>query len=270
MGTLKNLLKQHKLTKGPLATWIDDARYDIRMVEAPAVPTSELLGALQWRVKDMFEKPISDYVLEIIEFPVNENMQDKARQVYIVAAEREALIQQIELLHAARAPLAVVDIPDMAQRNLASLVPEDEFGVATLSVTANNAIITLTKKGRLYMARHIDVGLDVLTQDNMRQQFDRVVIEMQRSMDFYASNLKQPPVRAIYVSPLGEHHEAAIAHFTENFFVPVKTFDLNEFVVTAQPIEHEQQARCWFTIGASLRNELPDTETEGNADAPTG
>jgi len=47
----------------------------------------------------------------------------------------------------------------MAQRNLASILPEDVSGVAMLTLTETRGLITITRQGELFLSRRLDLGL---------------------------------------------------------------------------------------------------------------
>ena len=59
------------------------------------------------------------------------------------------------LLKAARLKISALDIPELALRNLTALLPEDERGLAFLSLGRTQGMLILTRGQNLYLTRRI-------------------------------------------------------------------------------------------------------------------
>ena len=130
---------------------------------------------MRWRVKDLIDFHINDATLDVFDVP-GERVAGRARQMYAVAARSAVIQKRVDQLDAAGINLQVIDIIELAQRNLATLLPEDARGVALLSFTAGAGLLTITKQSELYLSRNLDIGLDALTQsENPSDYFDRIV-----------------------------------------------------------------------------------------------
>jgi len=192
--TLARIAANYGLKRTACTTVLDQAEYSLLLTEAPDVPVDELRSAMRWRVKDLIDFHINDATLDIFDVP-GERVAGRARQVYAVAARSAVIQKRADLLDAANINLQVIDIIELAQRNLAGLLPEDVRGVALLSFTAGAGLLTITKQGELYLSRNLDIGLDAMTQaEDPNAYFDRVVLEIQRSLDYYDSHFRQPPL----------------------------------------------------------------------------
>ena len=141
---------------------LDESEYSLLLTEAPDVKPEELRTALRWRVKDLIDFHINDATLDAFELPGADG--NKSREMYAVAARNEAIRRRADALQNAGINLEVIDIPEMAQRNLAALLPEDAQGVALLSFTNRGGLLTISRQGDLYLSRGLDVGLDHLQQ----------------------------------------------------------------------------------------------------------
>ena len=192
--TLARIATDYGLKRATCTTVLDQTEYSLLLTEAPDVPVEELRAAMRWRVKDLIDFHINDATLDVFDVP-GERVAGRARQMYAVAARSAVIQKRVDLLDAANINLQVIDIIELAQRNLAGLLPEDARGVALLSFTAGAGLLTITKQGELYLSRNLDIGLDALTQaENPSDYFDRIVLETQRSLDYYDSHFRQPPL----------------------------------------------------------------------------
>ena len=54
--------------------------------------------------------------------------------------------------------LGTIDIPEMAQRNLSSMLETDGRGIAMLSFGEDGGLLTVSCRGELYLSRRIDVS----------------------------------------------------------------------------------------------------------------
>src|SRR6478736_9503203 len=96
--------------------------YQILSVEAPNVPPDELKTAIRWRLKDMLDYHIDDATVDVLDVPVDKNARGRARAMYAIAAHNRLIEKRQSVFDIARLLVRVIDIPEMAQRNISSLV----------------------------------------------------------------------------------------------------------------------------------------------------
>ena len=99
--------------------------------------------------------------------------------------------------------LGVIDIPEMAQRNIAALYEQDGRALALLALDESGGLLTFTSDGELYLARRIEITVGQLQDANesLRQQYlDRLELEMQRSIDHFDRQFKNITVNRLLVS----------------------------------------------------------------------
>ena len=161
--TLARIATDYGLKRAVCTTVLDQTEYSLLLTEAPDVPAEELRAAMRWRVKDLIDFHINDATLDVFDIP-GERVVGRARPMYTVAARSAVIQKRVDQLDAAGINLQVIDIIELAQRNLATLLPEDVRGVALLSFTAGAGLLTITKQSELYLSRNLDIGLDALTQ----------------------------------------------------------------------------------------------------------
>ncbi len=97
----------------------------------------------------------------------------------------------------------MIDIAEMAQRNIAALYETEGRGLALLAFDDEGGLLTITCDGELFLARRIDITLGQLqdADESMRQQYqDRVELEVQRSLDYFDRQFHHIPMERMLVS----------------------------------------------------------------------
>lgn len=253
---LGRLASDYGLKRAPCTTILALSEYSLLLTEAPEVPPDELRAAIRWRVKDLIDFHINDAALDVFDVP-GERVVGRARPLYAVAARSAAIQKRVDLLDAANINLQVIDIPELAQRNLAELLPEDAVGVALLSFSANGGLLTITKQGELYLSRNLDVGLEALSHGGeAAAYFDRIVLEVQRSLDYYDSHFRQPPVAGLVLAPTPDPIAGLDDHLRANLNVGVSVMNLGQLIEQREQLGPLPQSRCLLAIGAALRREV--------------
>lgn len=246
----------YDLARSRCTTVLDANEYSLLLTEAPDVPPDELRAAIRWRIKDLIDFHINDATLDVFDTP-GEKAAGRARSMYAVAARSSAIQKRADMMSAAGINLDVIDIPEMAQRNLAALLPEDAKGVVLLSFTPSGGLITISKQSEIYLSRNIDVGLDALTQlsSDAASMFDRIALEIQRSLDYYDSHFRQAPINTIALAPMPREVPGLVDYLKANLSANVITMDLTKLMECEVELKPELQSACLTVLGAALRQE---------------
>jgi MSHA biogenesis protein MshI len=253
--TLARLAATHDLGRARCTTILDASEYTLLLTEAPDVPPDELRQALRWRIKDLIDFHINDATLDVFDVP-GDKSPGRARPMYAVAARSSAIQARADLLTQAGVHLDVIDIVELAQRNIAALLPEDARGVALLAFGRERGLITVTRQADLYLSRNLEIGSDSLAPDrDLAQYFDRIVLEVQRSLDYYDSHFRQAPVTTLALAPLPAPVPGLVEHLRANLGLAVQEIDLRALLACPGDLPLELQARCLPTLGAALRHE---------------
>ena len=252
---LARVAEDHDLKRSRCTTVLDPNEYSLMLTEAPDVPPDELRAAIRWRLKDLIDFHINDATLDVFDLP-GEKAAGRARSMYAVAARSAAIQRRADMMEAAGINLDVIDIPEMAQRNLASLLPEDAKGIVLLSFTPAGGLITISKQSDIYLSRNIDIGLDMLAQsDDFTGLFDRIALEVQRSLDYYDSHFRQAPITQLALAPMPKEIPGLVDYLKANLSATVLTMDLMKLMECDAEIPSGLQSACLTTLGAALRQE---------------
>ena len=249
---LKNLIQDRGLDKAACATLLDIGDYQLLMVEAPEVPQSELKAAIRWRIRDLIDFHIDDAVLDVFDTPPS-GARAVQEHLYVVVSRSALVKERIETLQSVGTALDVIDIPELALRNIAAQLEQDNSGQAMLFFNADQGLITLTRNATLYLARSMDIGYQQLLATP--ELVDRLALEIQRSMDYYDRHFQQAPITSITLCPLPEVLPQLAEQLEQQTGIPVQQVKLEDIVEVHEPVDAKQFATCMLAIGAALRTE---------------
>jgi MSHA biogenesis protein MshI len=228
------------------------------LVEAPNVPALELKTAVRWRIKDLLDYHVQDATIDVLDIPADTGPAGRPHSMYAVAARNEVIQHCIERFSAAHVPLTVIDIAETAQRNIAALIEPGDRGVALLYVDRAQSLLTITRRGELYFARRMDVGLDQINASDAAadEALNRLLLELQRSFDHLDRQFPSAAPAKVVLAPTPSD-TGLLEHLSKNLDLPVEELRLAE-ILRLDPglvLERETAWRLFHVLGASLRHE---------------
>lgn len=257
LDALKRLKNAKRLSCNRCTTLLWHGQYQLLQVDAPDnakdMPHEELREAMRWRVKEMVDFPIETAGMDVIVLPP---AGSHSPQLWAVVANREALQSRVHLFQDAKIPLAAIDIPELAQRNIAALFEEPNRGLAVVAFDGKGGRLTISYQGELYTVRYLDVSGTDLASAQAEAQYERVLLDIQRTLDNFDRNYSAIPLSRLLVGPL-PGGERFIAYLAANLSLPVVSANLADvFDFEAVPglAEVSAQYENWRALGAALRD----------------
>jgi len=241
------------------STVLGGGHYQMLTVDAPNVPLDELRTAVRWRLKDMLDFHVDDATIDVLDIPVDKAATVRQHSMFAIAAKNSVIEGRQGLFAAAKVPLAAIDIPEMAQRNISSLLETEGRGLAMLSFDEDGGLLTVSFGGELYLSRRIDVTLEqLLDSEHARKhsRFEKITLELQRSLDHFDRQFHFINVARLLLAP------SAITgleeYLSSNLYTPVARFDLADvFDLSGVPelAAPAMQQQLFIALGAALRVE---------------
>ena len=257
--SLDRIGKELRAAQYRCSTVLGSREYQLLSLDAPNVPPDELRTAIRWRLKDMLDFHVDDATIDVLAIPVEPNAPARANQMFAVAARNSVIQQKQALFGDARIDVTVIDIPEMAQRNISTLVETEGRGLAMLSFGDEGGLLTVTYRGELYLSRRIDVPMAQLLDTDFERRaatFDRITLELQRSLDHFDRQYHYISLSALVLAPTAATGLAE--YLSSNLYVPVEELDLSsvlELSAAPQLAERAAQQRFFIPLGAALRHE---------------
>ena len=252
---LARLVAEFSLKRSRCTTVLNPEEYTLLLTEAPDVPPDELRSAVRWRIKDLIDFHLDDAAIDVFDVTAA-NAPGRTRSMYVVAARNTAIQRRVDLCDTAGVGLDVIDIPEMAQRNLAAIVPEDVRGMVMLTLGSQRGLITITRQGELFLSRRVEIGADSLKAAGDRYPyFDQIVLEIQRSLDYFDSHFRQAHVDNLVLSPSANGVPGLVDYLNSNLNIKGRILNLSDVVQFEPEWADTLAGPAWTALGAALRHE---------------
>jgi MSHA biogenesis protein MshI len=260
LDTLEKAGKELHSANFRCTTVLGGGEYQFMSVEAPNVPRAELKTAMRWRLKDVLDFPVDEATYDVLDIPLDPAAAVRPQQSIFAIAARNSVIQARQKLFAkSKIRLRTIDIPEMAQRNVSALLEPDGRGIAMLSFSEDGGLLTVSWRTELYLSRRIDVTLAQLLEPDLErrhQSFDKITLELQRSLDNFDRQFSFISVAKLVLAPSGV--DGLQDYLAGNLYTRVETLDLAQ-VLDVEGIpelaDAARQQRLFVAIGAALRSE---------------
>ncbi|MES2821877.1 MAG: MSHA biogenesis protein MshI [Pseudomonadota bacterium] len=252
-AALKRLVHELGLTGMPANLLLHPATYQMHLLDCPEVPAEELRDAMRWRVKESIGEPLDQVVIDAFALP-DDAYRGRSRMAYCAVLGKAAMVSMGAMIGQAGLNLASIDVTEMALRNLGLQAGAEGMNVALLRLRSSGGLICVQHGAELYMARRIEHGLERAGED-----FASVTLEIQRSLDYFESQLGKGYINRLLVLPMKREGVAVLEALAGGLAVKLQALDLRE-LFSGQPaaeLEPQQQAYCMTAVGAALRQDVP-------------
>lgn len=263
MGVNGEHLKSRNLDKQTCSTLLNIGEYHLLVVDAPEVPPQELRAAVRWKIRDLIDFNIDDAVLDVFDAPPG-GPAGTVKQMYVVVAKNATIRDRIDKLEQNGVNLKIVDIPELAMRNLAARLPEDQFGLVTLFFSQQQCLITLTHTGILFLTRSVDFKYGEFndSSNNSAEFSNRLALEIQRSLDYYEQHYHQAAIQTIAILPPPVNLDGLDSALQQRLGLTIRSITLDDVFNTDhesdnsdQALDIESAATCMLAVGCALRTE---------------
>ena len=220
-------------------------QYQLTLTEAPQVADEELAAALRWRVAELLSYDANDARLDAFALP-EDAYRGRQRMAYIASCPQNAIVSLERSFASARLELQSISIPEVACLHLGRRLQPQDSGRALVMLGNNDCQIVLIQNAHLYLTRQAPLGWQRLHNS---QDFEALLLEIQRSLDYYDSQIGKGMVREVLISA---HERAAelAAYLDQNLTPQVSLLDLGSVLERAAEYADPEQT---LAVGAALR-----------------
>ncbi|SNS82564.1 MSHA biogenesis protein MshI [Noviherbaspirillum humi] len=256
---LASLSKRWQGEQYELTTCIDAGTYQMLPVEAPNVPKNELKSAIFWLIRDMIDFPIDNAIVDVLNIP--STGEGRKQIMYAIVAQSSQVRTMQERFEVAKLPLKAIDVPELAQRNIAALAEQPGRALVMLAFDARGALLTFTAGGELYLARRFDVSsaeLTIADAATTDQLFEKIALEVQRSLDHFRRQFASLPISRFFLVPGEAELDELLRYLAENLDLNPELLELStvfDFSAVPHLAARKLQARFFTSLGLSLRVE---------------
>ncbi|GGB62865.1 biogenesis protein MshI [Shewanella inventionis] len=176
------------------------AHYQLLQADKPNVEPAEIAQALIWAVKDMVSEPVGNIHLDYFESSII-----PSAKVNVVVTSRELMMQIVSACEVNGLTIAGISIEELVLRHI---LPNDNMAhMMVAHLPQQELLLMVVKADEVLMQRRVR-GFNQLnnaTYQELQQQIaDNLSLEVQRSMDYFESQLRQAPVASITIAADGD------------------------------------------------------------------
>ena len=220
---LAKIIDDFKLQNIRSVLVINNNKTESAQIELSELPVADIAASLSWQMKDLISIPPQDMICDYIEMNIQPLGQTPKAQV--MATSRQYLGSLIEPFHQNKAEILGITTEQFVLARMQST--EDTAQLLFIQHKQSDAILLILKNQQICFARKIR-GTDTVTSLEPEQILsggsDVVAIEIQRSIDYYESQLKQPPIKHVLVAMDGNNESVVIEALNNS--LPIKTIPL--------------------------------------------
>jgi MSHA biogenesis protein MshI len=251
---LSKHIKKHDLKNIPCVVVLDDAHYNLFQMASPPVEESELASALRWSIRDLISYPVEQAVVDVFRVPVQQHREAK---VYVVVTPKDEIQKTVNFIRKAGLSLSTIDIEELSLGNLVEQMQGQARGTAVIHFGQQQGSINLYSDSALYLSRKIDIGLMSLeteeSQATTEQMYESIILELQRSLDFYESEYARAPISKLVVAPRHPILQGFCDYVGQHSGLTTELMNLSQIYSDSTELNDENQSRCLLAIAAASR-----------------
>ena len=244
--------------------------YRLHLIEAPEVEESELRAAARWKVKDLLDTKPEEVAIDY--FRVPRQAYRGREMVYVITVAKTRIRALVSMIEECGLVVDSVDIPELVLRGLVAHFVGDASGAAFMDLRGSGSTMNITRAGELYLSRRINSKLDsnIMQSPDWEAIKSRLVLEIQRSIDYYESQMGQPSIDTLVLVQRRHDGSALAAELSRELTTRVRVLDLEEKLSSDVRLPPQLQQIASMAIGATLRDFTPAMPTNAqkeNAEA---
>lgn len=258
-ANLRQLGKLMQNSRSPLVHVLGRQDYQMFLVDKATVRPDEMLSNLRWTLTPLLDYPATEANLSWMDVPQTHAASHRTPQLYVVAARRTMINQRMDMFDRARLSLTSLDIRETGQRNISAAIQDQDAAVCLIYAEPKGVQLTVSYRGELFLERYIRESLFQTDEDGLHapdvQRYDRVALEVQRSIDFVRRNAASIPFDGIFIAPT-QSDIGLVDKLQARLLAEITPLDLSrlfEWPPDSELVKPEVQALYFNALGAALR-----------------
>ena len=232
-AAIEDFCQQHQLKHPACTLMLPASSYQMLLVEAPPVNQDELAEALQWKVKDLLHTAMEDSIIDGFLLP-DDAYRGRQKMAYTVVTQRAELQTLANSLATINVDLDRIEVPELVLLRLLESYPRESHTEMIVVIGRQGGFLMVVADQALYLSRVIDISeqaLEAETNDlSNNRHFDHFILEMQRSRDYFESQIGKGAIDRILLAPLQNHASTISQQMHERLGTSVEL--INASVIT--------------------------------------
>ncbi|GEM_PF-4730280 len=269
LGDLQNglttFVDRHRLQGHGARCTLHPDDYSLRLVERPVnVPDEDLTDATRWLVRDLIEFDVENAELATLTLPEDAN-RVRTPHMFVIAARNGPVLDLAHVIDGAGLRLLGFEIVESTMLALDERMPEVAGGSAMVRFHSKSNVLTVAHDHHLYLTRNIHVEyeqveswaqiagvVDDPSGPEMMGHLDPLLLDLQRSLDYYESEYGQAPVSRLMLLPCGIDTSPLAPALSEALRpVQVEAFDIQDYFAFSDPPPEDLELVLTLAAGST-------------------
>lgn len=216
----EQIINSKDLSGVPSTIIIPSKKVESIQIDLSELPPVDTQAALPWKIKELVSIPPQEMICDYIEMDIQPFGQPVKAQVMVTS--RQYLESFLNVFHEQHVPVKAITTEQFVLARMQS--SEDAAQLLFVQHKNLEAILLILKNQQICFARKIrgtDTVINMPPDQVKEYGADMIAIEIQRSVDYYESQLKQPPIKNVLIAMAGENESLLIDIL--NTSLPIKT-----------------------------------------------
>lgn len=222
VGQLGQFLKENALTGLPTAASIDDPSLKIHKIELPPMPEADLKEAVRWKMRDVVDGSIDDYVVRYSH--MSESDPAKTKHIHCVgyAIKKTSIKHYQEILKKCSLKPEIIEPAAVSlARASEETNPSGDEWLATVDL--GNPLLIICGRGKFCFSRPLPSLKNLsFSHDDYPQ---KLAAEIQNALDTFIVTFKVEKIKKILLSGEPAGKEKICDYLTTNLGIETRILD---------------------------------------------
>ncbi|SRR5579883_3130378 len=247
---LSGLVQQYSLQNIPTYWLLPPDEYQLFLIESLPVKAEEFQDALRWRIKSLLTYPIEEATIDYFQLPAKKSTPDHT-MIAAVTARTTQLLRIIDILKKSNIDLTIIDIPELAMRNLTKLYENDEKSTAFIYFYDKIAILNISCQKTLFFTRRLTLANESELSDT---HYEQLCLNLLRYFDYFQSQWRYPQPNRILIASEKNNTTTIAQKLSQNLSLNVEPLALKAVLLDSAKIQSLEKQHL-LNVGCALREE---------------
>lgn len=224
--SIKKFIESNKLSGANVACCLDDESMRIRKVELPQMPEADFKEAVKWKMRDIVEGAIDQYVIRYSQLKNVDKPDSKTKTVVSYAVKKQVITQTMQILNKCGLKVSAIEPEAVSLAYATDLnYSSAERWMAAVDIGTTHTLMTIIGYGQFYFSRPL-VGINLQgASQNQKEFHQKLAAEIQNTIDTFSVTYKVEKIDSIYLSGGGAYLADLRNYLSKNLGIQAENFN---------------------------------------------
>lgn len=199
--------------------------YSLTLVDRPPVAEADVKDAVRWAVQENIDYPMELAELDVFDLPRSASRDSNRDLLFVTVVRKDLITRILGYINENDLNADTIGISELSFRNtIATLFPDADQSIGLVRLTSNSGLINISRSSELFLSRRITGIPGKFSEEAWPDFKDQLLLQVQRSIDYYESAMSQPPCDAIVVATTHSWQDKVCDYLDEMLPVPIRSF----------------------------------------------